>query len=101
MGWVLWCHKSLAQMALYLDTPERRKVGETLRWTAHLVSDVSEEELHAFAQTLGLPQRAFHAKPGRPHYDVLDQWIGRAVSLGATAVVPRTLVLFLQRRFGS
>lgn len=55
---------------------------------AHLVSDVSSDELHAFARGLGLPRRAFH----RDHYDLPDDWWDRAVAAGAHEVDPRELV---------
>ncbi len=55
---------------------------------AHLVSDVSRDELHAFALALGLPRRAFH----RDHYDLPDDWWDRAVAAGAHEVDPRELV---------
>jgi hypothetical protein len=55
---------------------------------AHLVSDVSHDELHRFAHTLGLPARAFHGD----HYDLPDDWWNRAVEAGARPVDPRELV---------
>lgn len=55
---------------------------------AHLVSDVSHDDLHAFARELGLPPRAFH----RDHYDLPDDWWDRAVAAGATPVDARELV---------
>lgn len=55
---------------------------------AHLVSDESHDELHAFAARLGLPPRAFH----RDHYDLPDAWWQRAVDAGATPVDQRELV---------
>jgi hypothetical protein len=55
---------------------------------AHLVSDASHDELHAFAARLGLPDRAFH----RDHYDLPDAWWDRAVAAGAEPVDPRVLV---------
>ena len=55
---------------------------------AHLVSDTSFDELHAFAAELGLPLRAFH----RDHYDLPDVWWGHAVASGAVPVDPRVLV---------
>ena len=55
---------------------------------AHLVSDVSRDELHAFAADLGLPERAFH----RDHYDLPDAWWDKAVEMGAQPVDPRELV---------
>lgn len=58
------------------------------RHFAHLVSDESFDELHAFAARLGLPPRAFH----RDHYDLPEDWWQRAVDAGATPVDPRELV---------
>jgi hypothetical protein len=55
---------------------------------AHLVSDVSFDELHRFAIDLGLPRRAFH----RDHYDLPATWLAKAVELGAVQVDPRELV---------
>ena len=55
---------------------------------AHLVSDESFDELHAFAAALGLPHRAFH----RDHYDLPEWWWDRAVEAGARPVDPRELV---------
>ncbi|MEU8383880.1 DUF4031 domain-containing protein [Streptosporangium sp. NPDC048865] len=58
-----------------------------LLWS-HLVSDSSTEELHAFAELLGVPRRAFD----RDHYDVPETLHERAVALGAEAVSSRELV---------
>lgn len=55
---------------------------------AHLVSDESFDELHAFAAALGLPERAFH----RDHYDIPGEWIPDAIAAGATEVDARELV---------
>lgn len=57
------------------------------RW-AHLVSDESTEELHAFAARLGLPRRAFQGD----HYDVPSEVRDRAVELGAQPTDARELV---------
>lgn len=57
------------------------------RW-AHMVSDQSLDELHAFAATLGLPARAFHDD----HYDVPAELREEALSAGAVAVDGRELV---------
>ncbi|MGJ6961626.1 DUF4031 domain-containing protein [Streptosporangium sp. G11] len=58
-----------------------------LLWS-HLVSDNSTGELHAFAELLGAPRRAFD----RDHYDVPETVYERAVALGAEAVSSRELV---------
>jgi len=61
------------------------------RW-AHLVSDESFDELHAFAERLGLPPRAFH----RDHYDVPAELRDEAIALGAQPVSSREVVRRLQ-----
>jgi len=57
------------------------------KW-AHLVSDESYEELHAFAARLEIPRRAFQGD----HYDVPEDYRDRAIALGAEAVDGRILV---------
>lgn len=57
------------------------------RW-AHLVSDVSYEELHLFASRLGIPERAFQGD----HYDIEESLIPLACSVGAVQVDPRELL---------
>lgn len=51
------------------------------RW-AHMVSDTSYEELHAFAERLGIPRRAFQGD----HYDVPSPIREIAIALGAEPV---------------
>jgi hypothetical protein len=63
------------------------------RHWAHLVSDSSYEELHAFAERLGVPRRAFQGD----HYDVPAELRQEALSIGATAVDSRELVRRLRR----
>jgi Protein of unknown function (DUF4031) len=87
-------------MALLLDKPVQRMVGGRLRWTAHLVSDVSLEELHGFAAVMGYPTKAFHNKPKRPHYDILDLWIGHTLAAGAQPVSARTVAKALIQIYG-
>lgn len=57
------------------------------RW-AHLVSDDSYDELHAFAARLGIPRHVFQGD----HYDVHEELRLVAVSLGAIEVDGRVLV---------
>jgi hypothetical protein len=61
------------------------------RW-AHLVSDESYDELHRFADRLGLPARAFQGD----HYDVPTEFRDQAIKLGALAVPSRELVVRLR-----
>lgn len=60
----------------------------------HLVSDESFEELHDFAQRIGLRRRWFQDKGNVPHYDLTTDRMKRlARSQGAVRVSPRDIVL--------
>lgn len=58
------------------------------RLWSHLASDVSFEELHAFAAGLGIPARGFDGD----HYDLPAADYQRAVDAGAVPVRSRDLV---------
>ncbi|WP_417511410.1 DUF4031 domain-containing protein [Microbacterium sp.] len=58
------------------------------RLWAHLVSDRSLEELHAFARRNQLPQRSFD----RDHYDVPEDAVPRLIAAGAEQVGGKELV---------
>lgn len=58
-----------------------------------MVSSESLDELHAFAEKLGIPIRAFHGD----HYDVPLHIREAALSHGAEAVTSRQLVQALTR----
>jgi hypothetical protein len=62
------------------------------RLWAHLVSDTSYEELHAFAAQLGAPRRGFD----RDHYDIPAALVAPALQLGATLLPSRELVARLR-----
>jgi hypothetical protein len=55
---------------------------------AHLASDRSEAELHAFAAQLGLQRRWYQGD----HYDIPAELRGRAIALGAEPVAASELV---------
>jgi hypothetical protein len=55
---------------------------------SHLVSDVSYDELHAFAGRLGVPRRAFQGD----HYDIPASLREPALALGAEDVSARELL---------
>jgi hypothetical protein len=59
---------------------------------AHLVSDLSYDELHEFAGLLGVPRRAFQGD----HYDVPAPLRDRALRMGAEPVSSRVLVCRLR-----
>jgi hypothetical protein len=62
------------------------------RWS-HMVSDVGEEELHAFAARLGLKRAWFQCRPkaSAAHYDITRSKRALAVKLGAVVVSGREL----------
>ncbi len=66
-------------MSILVDEPMWPAHG---RLWAHLVSDTSLDELHAFARVHGLPERAFD----RDHYDVPEDAVARLIAGGAEAV---------------
>jgi hypothetical protein len=76
-------------MSVLLDRPAWPAHG---RLWAHLVSDASLEELHAFARAAGIPERAFD----RDHYDVPEERHAELVARGAEPVSNRDLVRRLQ-----
>jgi hypothetical protein len=59
---------------------------------SHLASDTSYDELHAFARTLGIPERGFD----RDHYDVPAEFYDDAVAAGAVPVSSRELIVRLR-----
>jgi hypothetical protein len=70
---------------LYIDAPRWPAHG---RLWAHMISDVSAVELHAFAEMLGAPRRGFE----RDHYDIPAERVPIAIWLGAKAVPSKEIV---------
>jgi hypothetical protein len=74
---------------IYVDNPVWPGRGRAAgRFWAHLVSDVSFDELHAFAARLGVPARGFE----RDHYDIPADMVPKAIELGAQHVSAREIV---------
>ncbi|MEP6665215.1 MAG: DUF4031 domain-containing protein, partial [Nocardioidaceae bacterium] len=72
-------------MAILIDPPAWSAHG---RLWSHLISDVSRDELHAFAAAHGVPRRGFE----RDHYDVPADIYDRLVAAGAKPVSSRDVV---------
>lgn len=72
-------------VTVLIDPP--RWPGRGRLWS-HLVSDVSYDELHAFAERLGVPRRAFD----RDHYDIPARYYDDAVAAGAEPTTSREIV---------
>ena len=62
------------------------------RLWCHVVSDTSFDELHAFAASVGLPERAFE----RDHYDVPEERRPEVVAAGAREVSSREIIAALE-----
>jgi hypothetical protein len=76
-------------MAILIDAPNW---WHRERWWGHMVSDVSYDELHAFAEVLGVPRRAFE----RDHYDIPEHLHETAIAAGANLVGSKELVTRLR-----
>ena len=72
-------------MAVLIDEPIWWFKGH--RWS-HLVSDVSYDELHAFAERAGIPRRGFQGD----HYDVPEEHFDDLVVAGAQVTSSRELL---------
>jgi hypothetical protein len=57
------------------------------RWS-HLVSDVSYDELHDFAEQAGIPRRGFQGD----HYDVPEEYFDDLIGAGAQLTSSRELL---------
>ncbi len=65
----------------------------------HMISDHSLQELHLFANKLGLKKEWFQDKPGHPHYDLTTPNArARAEVAGAILVDGREIVRILRRK---
>ena len=74
-GWPYWCHMATDNLA-----------------------DSGLEELHAFAQTLGLRREWFQNHPRHPHYDLPPERRALALEMGAMPVSSKELVRRCSRR---
>ena len=59
----------------------------------HLMSDSSIEELHTFANSIGLHRNYFHERTkGHPHYDLTNQRVKLLAKYTAKTVTTRELI---------
>lgn len=77
-------------MAILID--QARWWHRDEKW-CHLVSDTSYDELHEFAQGVGIPRRGFQGD----HYDVPERYRQVMIDAGAIEVDSRDLVRRLRR----
>ncbi|MCK5021179.1 MAG: DUF4031 domain-containing protein [Candidatus Peribacteraceae bacterium] len=67
----------------------------------HMISDVSEDELHKFAIKIGLKIEWYHCHEHHPHYDLTTTRMrNRAIDNGATIVSPKEIARVLKRLKG-
>ncbi len=81
-------------MAILIDSFHNGARGPVRYWgrrCGHLVSDASLEELHRFAESLGLRREWFQEK-SIPHYDLTGQLYDLALKHGAILVSSREIV---------
>ncbi|MEJ1097941.1 MULTISPECIES: DUF4031 domain-containing protein [unclassified Pseudoxanthomonas] len=69
-------------MSVYVD--DAVTLWRDQRW-AHLMADTLDE-LHAFADRLGIPRRAFQNKTSGAHYDLPADVREHAIQLGAIPI---------------
>jgi hypothetical protein len=85
--------------AFYVDALRHHRRGTCFEGDfCHLATDGELDELHAFASTIGVPRRAFHAHPDHPHYDLSPARRAAAVQAGAREVGSKELVRRCFRR---
>lgn len=95
----LWCVMTCYVDAL-LDHPASLCRGLPGRRWCHLVSDESDEELHAFAARIGMRRSWAQLPPASstPHYDLTPSRRARAVAAGAVEADRATFVAAIRRR---
>lgn len=76
-------------MAVYVDDAFEGNWG---KWTGggHMQAD-SLEELHAFAERIGMRRSWFQTRPGRPEKDHYDLTQARRVHALAVGAIPETV----------
>jgi hypothetical protein len=77
---------------LYIDKERLIFFRGQWRMHVHCTAD-SLAELHDKMRELGVPSRAFHDKPGAPHYDLFDVGIEVVRAAGAKELARRDLLL--------
>lgn len=78
---------------IYIGTREY-KYGRMLM--SHMVSD-NIDDLHDFADELGIKWRHFQDKNGKPHYDICKSKKLKALKMGAKEVNDREIVSILKK----
>lgn len=75
-------------MTIYVDPAVWPYRGS---YYCHMMTDGEIEELHEFAQRLGLKRAWFQNKPGHPHYDISSNKRKQAIKMGAVNCTAREM----------
>lgn len=72
--------------------PDARSVFGNRRPSCHMATDGDIEELHVFAESIGLRREWFQAEASTPHYDLTPRKREAAVTAGARSVTTMELI---------
>ena len=64
----------------------------------HLVTDGDINELHEFAQSIGLKKTWFQEKLKKPHYDIWGVMVRNAINKGAKEVSSKEIIRILNNK---
>lgn len=78
---------------IYID---RLRFYENYGYAAHMISDVSIEDLHNFAKENGIHKRFYHSSKKHPHYDIIAENYNRAIKGGAVVVSSKEIIRILK-----
>jgi len=83
-------------MAIYVDEL-RHYPGQKWKW-CHMATDGNIEELHTFAEKIGLKRQWFQVHPVLSHYDLTPSKRALALRQGATEETSKTMILLCTKR---
>ena len=78
---------------IYID---RLKFYENYGYAAHMISDVSVDDLHRFAKENNIHRRFYHSSRKHPHYDIIAENYNRAIKGGAKVVTSKEIIRILK-----
>lgn len=84
---------------IYVDDCTWTKGAKGRETYAHLVAD-TYEELHKFAEILGVGKHFFHKSSKYHHYDISSKFYQKALDLGAQVVSSSTILRVSKQMMG-
>ena len=85
-------------MTIYIDETQYDIGLKGLYGWFHIITDGELEELHEFANKLGLKKSWFQNKPKRPHYDAHKTKRDKAIDLGAKEITTMEQIIILRSK---